>query len=79
MDAGEAVDDAYALLLFMGDVGGGWMEAWEALLSSFRGGVVPMMANKNKAADGIKNRRRLYNAHRAYYGDISTLQYVVAT
>ena len=69
MDAGEAVDDAFALLPIVGDVGGGTIEAWEALLSSFEGGVVPMMANKNEAADGMEHRRRYqqrwpYDAHR---------------
>lgn len=58
MDAGEAVDDAYALLTIMDDVGGGRMEAWEALLSSFGGGVVPTNANKNEAANGMEYRRR---------------------
>jgi len=57
VDAGEAVDDAYALLPVMGDVGGGRMEAWEALISSFGGGVVPMLANTNEAADGMEYRR----------------------
>ena len=39
VDPGDAIDHAYTLLLIMVDVGGGRMEAGEALLSSFGGGV----------------------------------------
>ena len=42
MDPGDAIDHAYTLLPIMVDVGGGRMEAGEALLPSFGGGVVPM-------------------------------------
>jgi hypothetical protein len=49
VDPGEAIDHAYTLLPIMVDVGGGRMEAGEALLSSFGGGVVLMLADKNRA------------------------------
>ena len=46
LDPGDAIDQAYTLLPIMVDVGGGRMEAGEALLSSFGGGVVLMLADK---------------------------------
>jgi hypothetical protein len=69
VDPGDAIDHAYTLLPIMVDVGGGRMEAGEALLSSFGGGVVLMLADKNRATDGMVyhrryRQRRLYNAHR---------------
>ena len=69
VDPGDAIDHAYTLLPTMVDVGGGRMEAGEALLSSFGGGVVLMLADNNRATDGMVyhrryRQRRLYNAHR---------------